>query len=66
MERRAPEPGEVLTALRDADLLPCLYFLPGRKVVEEGAESAALHIFTTPEEEAIIREEVGVWLGEYA
>ncbi|HWZ17420.1 MAG TPA: DEAD/DEAH box helicase [Ktedonobacteraceae bacterium] len=62
VERRAPEPGEVLTALRDADLLPCLYFLPGRKVVEEGAESAALHIFTTPEEEAIIREEVGVWL----
>ena len=62
VERRAPEPGEVLTALRDADLLPCLYFLPGRKVVEEGAESAALHIFTTPEEEALIKEEVGVWL----
>src|SRR5215469_13014237 len=61
-ERRAPEPGEVLTALRDADLLPCLYFLPGRKVVEEAAESASLHIFTTPEEEALIREEVGVWL----
>src|SRR6266702_2916079 len=40
VERRAPEPGEVLTALRDADLLPCLYFLPGRKVVEEGAASA--------------------------
>jgi len=62
VERRAPEPGEVLTALRDADLLPCLYFLPGRKVVEEGAESAALHVFTTPEEEALIKEEVGVWL----
>ena len=62
VERRAPEPGEVLTALRDADLLPCLYFLPGRKVVEEGAESAALHIFTTPEEEALIKEEVGIWL----
>jgi superfamily II RNA helicase len=62
VERQAPEPGEVLTALRNADLLPCLYFLPGRKVVEEGAESAALHIFTTPEEEAFIREEVGVWL----
>ncbi|HXX77155.1 MAG TPA: DEAD/DEAH box helicase, partial [Ktedonobacteraceae bacterium] len=61
-ERRAPESGEVLTALRDADLLPCLYFLPGRKVVEEAAESASLHIFTTPEEEALIREEVGVWL----
>jgi ATP-dependent RNA helicase HelY len=62
VERRATEPGEVLTALRDADLLPCLYFLPGRKVVEEGAASAALHIFTTPEEEALIKEEVGVWL----
>ncbi|HYA99500.1 MAG TPA: DEAD/DEAH box helicase [Ktedonobacteraceae bacterium] len=61
-ERRAPESGEVLTALRDADLLPCLYFLPGRKVVEEAAESASLHVFTTPEEEALIREEVGVWL----
>jgi superfamily II RNA helicase len=61
-ERRAPEPGEVLTALRDADLLPCLYFLPGRKVVEEAAASASLHHFTTPEEETLIREEVGVWL----
>ena len=62
VERNAPEPGEVLTALRDADLLPCLYFLPGRKVVEEAATSAALHLFTTPEEEALIKEEVGVWL----
>jgi ATP-dependent RNA helicase HelY len=62
VERSAPEPGEILTALRDADLLPCLYFLPGRKVVEEASASAALHIFTTPEEEALIKEEVGVWL----
>ncbi|HVB75553.1 MAG TPA: DEAD/DEAH box helicase [Ktedonobacteraceae bacterium] len=62
VERGTPEPGEVLTALRDADMLPCLYFLPGRKVVEEAAMSAALHRFTTPEEEALIREEVGVWL----
>jgi ATP-dependent RNA helicase HelY len=62
VERRAPEPGEILTALRDADLLPCLYFLPGRKVVEEAAASASLHLFTTPEEEALIKEEVGVWL----
>ena len=62
VERRTPEPAEVLTALRNADLLPCLYFLPGRKVVEEAAMSAALHLFTTPEEEALIREEVGVWL----
>ncbi len=60
--RRAPEPGEVLTALRSADLLPCLYFLPGRRVVEEAAMSAALHRFTSPQEEILIREEVGVWL----
>src|SRR6266446_48474 len=62
VERKTPEPGEVLTALRDADLLPCLYFLPGRKVVEEAALSAALHLFTTPEEQELIKEEVGVWL----
>lgn len=61
-ERKAPEPGEVLTVLRQADLLPCLYFLPGRRVVEEAAMSAALHIFTSPEEQALIREEIGVWL----
>ncbi|MEO6888212.1 MAG: DEAD/DEAH box helicase [Ktedonobacteraceae bacterium] len=59
---RASEPGEVLTALRDADLLPCLFFLPGRKVVEEAAMGAARHSFTTPEEQELIREEIGVWL----
>src|SRR6266704_1393896 len=42
-QRKAPEPGEILTVLREADLLPCLYFLPGRRVVEEAAMSAALH-----------------------
>lgn len=61
-QRQAPAPGEVLTALRDADMLPCLYFLPGRRVVEEAALSTALHNFTTPEEEALIREEINVWL----
>lgn len=61
-QRNAPEPGEVLTALREADMLPCLYFLPGRRVVEEAALSAAQHRFTTPEEEALIRDEIGVWL----
>lgn len=59
---KAPEPGETLTALRNADMLPCLYFLPGRRVVEEAATSASLHSFTTPEEEAFIREEIGIWL----
>src|SRR5712692_3721778 len=62
VEHKAPEPGEVLTALRDADLLPCLYFLPGRKVVEEAAMSASRHLFTTPEEQTLIKEEIDVWL----
>jgi ATP-dependent RNA helicase HelY len=62
VEHKTPTPGEVLTALRDADMLPCLYFLPGRKVVEEAAISAALHRFTTLDEEEQIREEVTAWL----
>lgn len=61
-QRQAPGPGEILTVLRDNDMLPCLYFLPGRRVVEEAAMAAALHSFTTPEEETRIREEVGIWL----
>jgi superfamily II RNA helicase len=60
--RKMPEPGEILTVLREADLLPCLYFLPGRRVVEEAAMSSARHNFTVPEEEARIREEIGIWL----
>jgi ATP-dependent RNA helicase HelY len=61
-QHRQADAGEILTALRDADKLPCLYFLPGRRVVEETALSAALHNFTTPEEEAVIRAEIEVWL----
>lgn len=61
-QRQAPEPGEILTVLREANLLPCLYFLPGRRVVEEGATSAALHVFTTPEEQELIKAEIDVWL----
>ncbi len=61
-KREAVESGEVLAALRDADLLPCLYFLPGRRVVEEAAMSASLHNFTTPEEAARIKEEINIWL----
>jgi superfamily II RNA helicase len=60
--RKTSEPGEILTVLRDADLLPCLYFLPGRRVVEEAVMSSSRHNFTTPEEEAKIREEIGIWL----
>lgn len=61
-EREAPEPGEILTALRQADLLPCLYFLPGRRIVEEAAESAAGHLFTTPEERTLLQNEINTWL----
>jgi ATP-dependent RNA helicase HelY len=61
-QRQAPAPGELLTTLRDANMLPCLYFLPGRRVVEEAAMGATLHSFTTPEEEALIRAEIAVWL----
>lgn len=61
-QRKQPEPGEVLTVLREANMLPCLYFLPGRRVVEEAAMSAARHSFTLIEEETLIREEVEVWL----
>jgi ATP-dependent RNA helicase HelY len=60
--RKTPEPGEILTVLREADMLPCLYFLPGRRVVEEAAMSSARHNFTTPEEEALIQEEIDIWL----
>lgn len=61
-QRKTSDPGEILTMLREAKMLPCLYFLPGRRVVEEAAMSAALHKFTTPEEEALIKEEASFWL----
>lgn len=56
------EPGEILTALREAGLLPTLYFLPGRKVVEDAALSASRHLFTSPEEAEMLRQEVSEWL----
>ncbi len=56
------EPGEILLALNEARLLPTLYFLPGRKVVEEAALSSARHSFTTPEEAELLRLEVSEWL----
>src|SRR5215467_7126951 len=61
-ERLAPSSGEVLRALRDADLLPCLYFLPGRRVVEDAAMSVMLHLLTTQEERTLINEEVRTWM----
>ncbi len=53
-----PLPPDVLTHLRDAGMLPCLYFLPGRKAVEEAARSAAAVRLTTSEEQRAIAEEV--------
>ncbi|MBF6589007.1 MAG: DEAD/DEAH box helicase [Ktedonobacterales bacterium] len=61
-ERAAPEPGEILTALRLADLLPCLYFLPGRRAVETAAASAAGHLLTSPEQLGRLRREVQAWV----
>ncbi len=61
-KRKAPEPGEILSVLGEADLLPCLYFLPGRKAAEEAATSAARYLFATTEEQTLIREEVELWL----
>lgn len=62
IRRQAPEPGELLTALRAAELLPCLYFLPGRRAVEVAAESAAGHLLVTPEQRARLHEEVERWV----
>lgn len=56
------EPSEILSALREANLLPTLYFLPGRKIVEEAALSAARQTFTSPEEATLLRQEVSEWL----
>lgn len=59
---KSAEPGEILRALREANLLPTLYFLPGRKIVEEAALSAARQTFTSPEEAELLRQEVSEWL----
>jgi superfamily II RNA helicase len=61
-ERVTPAPSEVLTALRQAELLPALYFLPGRKAVETAAQDAAAHLFTTPDQRARITAEVREWV----
>ncbi|HEV2235670.1 MAG TPA: DEAD/DEAH box helicase [Ktedonobacterales bacterium] len=62
VRREAPEPGEILTALRAVGLLPCLYFLPGRRAVEVAAESAAGHLLTSPEQRAALHAEVQAWV----
>jgi ATP-dependent RNA helicase HelY len=61
-ERSAPEAGEVLTALRKAELLPCIYFLPGRRAVELAAESARGHLLVSPEERERLHAEVQQWV----
>jgi superfamily II RNA helicase len=61
-ERLAPEPGEIITALRHAGLLPCIYFLPGRRAVETAAESAKGHLLVSPEQRARIHDEVQQWV----
>ena len=61
-ERPAPEPGETLTALREAGLLPCIYFLPGRRAVEVAAESAKGHLLVSAEQRARLHEEVQQWV----
>ncbi|HEV7128992.1 MAG TPA: DEAD/DEAH box helicase [Ktedonobacterales bacterium] len=62
VRRQAPEAGELLTALRTAGLLPCLYFLPGRRAVEVAAESAAGHLLVSPEQRARVHAEVQQWV----
>ena len=61
-QRPAPEAGETLTALRDAELLPCIYFLPGRRAVEVAAESARSHLLINPEDRAHLHLEVQEWV----
>lgn len=58
---RVATPGEILTSLQKADLLPCLYFLPGRRSVEEAAQQAAAHCFTSVEEQQKIAAELADW-----
>jgi ATP-dependent RNA helicase HelY len=61
-EHPAPEPGEVLAALRQQNMLPCIYFLPGRRAVEAAAMSASGHLLVTPEQRGRLQEEVQAWV----
>jgi ATP-dependent RNA helicase HelY len=62
--RQAPEAGETLSVLRDAELLPCIYFLPGRRAVEVAAESAKRHLFVSPDDRSRIHREVQEWVAQ--
>ncbi len=57
-KREAPNPHEVVQHLNDVGMLPCLYYLPGRRAVEEAARAAAQVRLTTPAEQRAISEEV--------
>jgi superfamily II RNA helicase len=59
--RVAPSASQVLAALQERNLLPCLYFLPGRRLVEETALRTAEHCFTTPTEQQRIATQIAQW-----
>ncbi|PWT73547.1 MAG: hypothetical protein C5B60_08065, partial [Chloroflexi bacterium] len=61
-EHQVPEAGETLTALRNAELLPCIYFLPGRRAVEMAAESAKGHLLVSSDARARLQIEVAEWV----
>ena len=62
----APQPGAVLLTLQKAELLPCLYFLPGRKAVEEAAQRCMSTRLTTRDEQMAIAADVETWLATLA
>jgi superfamily II RNA helicase len=62
--RQAPEAGETLAALREAELLPCIYFLPGRRAVEVAAESAKGHLLIDPDNRTRLHLEVQEWVAQ--
>ena len=63
-QRRVSEPSEILTTLKYANMLPCLYFLPGRRSVEEAVTNAATHLFTTPVEQTQIQAEIDAFFDQ--
>lgn len=58
----APLPSDVLAALKQAEMLPCLYFLPGRKAVEEAARSCAMTALTARDDQRAIAAQVEEWI----
>jgi len=58
----APQPSDVLQTLDQDKLLPCLYFLPGRKAVEQAAQGCAQLSLTSLAEQVAITAQVESWL----